>query len=56
MLAIRTQMWGAEDGLLKESLSGHKGTVYHIAMYQELLLSCSLDETLKMWLWPKHLV
>jgi len=44
-------IWDLESGSVLKKLTGHEGIVYHTAwsQYQSLLLSCSHDNTAKVW-------
>eukprot|EP01060_Flectonema_neradi_P005806 TRINITY_DN1388_c0_g4_i1.p1 TRINITY_DN1388_c0_g4~~TRINITY_DN1388_c0_g4_i1.p1 ORF type:complete len:624 (+),score=124.65 TRINITY_DN1388_c0_g4_i1:52-1923(+) len=47
-------VWDTQSGLLKNTLNGHGGTVYHTAYHDDILMSCSLDETVKLWKFPQN--
>jgi WD40 repeat protein len=38
--------------MLLDTFQGHTNTVYHMDMRDNMLLSCSLDETVKLWTVP----
>eukprot|EP00760_Papus_ankaliazontas_P003269 PhM_4_TR11525/c0_g1_i1/m.92856/K17914/KIF13; kinesin family member 13 len=43
------RLWDAETGNNVRTMQSHTHTVYHIAACDGLVVSCSSDETLKMW-------
>ena len=45
-------IWNFESGEKVETLTGHRQTVYHLSMVRNQLLSCSFDETVKLWTLP----
>jgi WD40 repeat protein len=42
-------VWEVESGKHVDTLSGHVNTVYHLDIHGDKLLTCSLDETVKLW-------
>eukprot|EP01004_Peranema_trichophorum_P004254 NODE_318_length_2966_cov_42.475554_g275_i0.p1 GENE.NODE_318_length_2966_cov_42.475554_g275_i0~~NODE_318_length_2966_cov_42.475554_g275_i0.p1 ORF type:complete len:710 (+),score=156.12 NODE_318_length_2966_cov_42.475554_g275_i0:549-2678(+) len=43
------KIWDAETGKVLSTLIGHTNTVYHCCVYNNLILSCSSDDILKVW-------
>lgn len=42
-------IWDVETGLCKGILRGHNHIVSCVAVYKELLVSASFDETIRLW-------
>jgi WD40 repeat protein len=43
------KVWDVETGKHVDTLSGHGNTVYHLDIQGDKLLTCSLDESVKLW-------
>eukprot|EP01065_Artemidia_motanka_P006805 TRINITY_DN1331_c1_g1_i1.p1 TRINITY_DN1331_c1_g1~~TRINITY_DN1331_c1_g1_i1.p1 ORF type:complete len:599 (+),score=171.05 TRINITY_DN1331_c1_g1_i1:124-1920(+) len=43
------KIWDATTGAVRDTVTGHKNTVYHVAASRDMLVSASLDETVKVW-------
>jgi kinesin family protein 13 len=43
------RVWEVETGANTRTLSSHTHTIYHIAVANNLIVSCSSDESLKIW-------
>jgi WD40 repeat protein len=49
-------LWDVASTKLTSTFPGHTNTVYNIAQREDLLVSCSLDESLKLWRLPKRII
>lgn len=43
------KVWDVESGKVLSTLIGHTNTVYHCCVFNNLILSCSSDDILKVW-------
>eukprot|EP00668_Euglena_longa_P006428 GGOE01007659.1.p1 GENE.GGOE01007659.1~~GGOE01007659.1.p1 ORF type:complete len:890 (-),score=332.24 GGOE01007659.1:863-3484(-) len=43
------KVWDMESGKVLSTLVGHTNTVYHCCVFNNLILSCSSDDILKVW-------
>eukprot|EP01062_Namystynia_karyoxenos_P030928 TRINITY_DN22_c0_g1_i3.p1 TRINITY_DN22_c0_g1~~TRINITY_DN22_c0_g1_i3.p1 ORF type:complete len:593 (+),score=132.99 TRINITY_DN22_c0_g1_i3:169-1947(+) len=46
------KVWDVNSGECRETLAGHQNTVHHVTVSNDLIVSCSLDETLRSWTLP----
>lgn len=47
-------VWRTEDGEHVETIIGHLSTVYHMDISEDKLLTCSLDDKIKLWNIRRH--